>query len=429
MSDPTIICPNCATRIPLTEALSDQIKEELSTEFKQKQRQEIEQLEKQRKQLQAQAAELKQSRQKITEEVEKKLSQAKQELWNKAQAQAREQQAKTLQELQAELKRKAAALEESEKNELELRRKSRELEEREKKLELEMARRIDEERKKIVEQTKQSEEEQYNLKLREKDQQMEILKKTITDLKRQAEQGSMQIQGEAQEDSLKETLQNAFVADQITDVPAGVRGADLIQVVNGALGSRTGTIIWESKNTKVFSETWIPKLKSDQGKVKADIAILVSQAMPEDIKSFGLKNGVWVVSYQYVVPLAHALRMHVAELHKLKQSLVGQDDKMNQLYGYLTGSQFRNRVENIVMAFVSMKQDLETEKRSLQRIWSKREKEIERVIMSTSSLYGDLQGIIGGSLPAIQQLELADGLEKPEELPAESEQSLFEEAI
>ncbi|MBU0974246.1 DUF2130 domain-containing protein, partial [Patescibacteria group bacterium] len=198
----------------------------------------------------------------------------------------------------------------------------------------------------------------------------------------------------------------------------GAKGADLVQRINAKMGTNAGTIIWESKNTKAFSESWISKLKSDQGLVKADIAILVTQVLPKGVKGFGLVNGVWVVSYAHIIPLVNALRIQLIEVAKVKLSLVGRDEKMGLLYKYLSGPQFKNRVENIVMAFVNMKADLDTEKRSFNRIWSKREKEIEKVIMSTSNMYGDLQGIIGGSLPEIKQLELGggDGLDDLEKL-------------
>ncbi len=409
MSEPTLTCPSCSTKIPISKTLSDQVKADLSQEFKAAHEKQQLELEKAKKLLEEQEKEVAARKKDLEEEVKNKLDLEKQKIWKIAQAKAEENQGKAFKDLENTLKEKTQLLEEAEKHELALRKKTRELEEKEKKMELEMVRRIDEERSKIIDATKKNEEEQYALKLKEKDKQLELMQKTIADLKRQAEQGSMQIQGEVQEDGLKEILSNAFPEDKISDVPAGVRGADLVQAINGSLGGKTGTIIWESKNTKVFSDSWLAKLKSDQGIVKADAAILVTQAMPADIPNFGIKNGVWIVSYQFVLPLAAALRLQLIEISKLKQSLVGQDDKMNHLYSYLTGPQFKNRVENIVMAFVSMKQDLDTEKRSLQRIWSKREREIEKVILNTSSLYGDLQGIIGGSLPSIQQLELPEG--------------------
>lgn len=409
MPDQTIKCPQCGEDIPLSKALTQELDHKLKHQLDQQKKEYEQKLEKQEK------------------SIQEKLDLEKKKLWKVAQEKAlekiekeikedKEKSEKELKELQEELKSKAKKLEESEKNELDLRKKARELEDKEKKMELEMARKMDEERKKIIEQTKKEEAEQHRLKEQEQQKLVEMMKRQIDDLKRKAEQGSMQIQGEVQEDDLKELLTSSFVTDDISDVPTGAKGADLVQKINAKVGNHTGTIIWESKNTKAFSEGWISKLKSDQGLVKADIAILVSQTLPDDIKGFGLKNGVWVVSYVHIIPLVNALRIQLIEVAKVKQSLVGRDEKMDLLYKYLSGPQFKNRVENIVMAFVNMKSDLDTEKRSFNRIWSKREKEIEKVILSTSNMYGDLQGIIGGSLPGIEQLELNDGLDDLEKL-------------
>lgn len=382
MQDQHVACPNCGTSIPVTKMLTEELEQKLKLDL----------------------------------EAEKK------KLWVIAQQKAAEKQSKMVGELEEQLKENTKKLAESEKNELELRKKSRELEEREKKIELELARKIDEERVKISNQVKREEGEHQRLKLQEKDKQLDIMRKQIDDLKRKAEQGSMQIQGEVQENDLLELLTTTFMTDEISDVATGAKGADLVQKVNAKMGTQSGTIIWESKNTKAFSEAWISKLKHDQGLVKADIAILVTQVLPENMVGFGLRNGVWVVSYTHIIPLVHALRIQLIEVAKVKQSLVGRDEKMDLLYKYLSGAQFKNRVENIVMAFVSMKDDLETEKRSLTRIWAKREKELEKVVLSTSNMYGDLQGIIGASLPAIEQLELlGDGHTELEKLASDTE--------
>lgn len=401
MADQTITCPNCGQQIPLTQALAEEVEHKLKHQLDKQKKDFEEELEKQAK------------------SINEKLELEKKKYWaiaqQKAKEKVQEKQGKELKDLREQLKENSKKLEESEKHELELRKKTRELEEKEKKIELEMARKLDAERAKIVEQTKKEEADQQRLKMQEKDKQLETMRKQIDDLKRKAEQGSMQIQGEVQEDDLRDLLTLTFVTDEISDVPTGAKGADLVQKINAKVGNHTGTIIWESKNTRSFSDSWISKLKSDQGLVKADVAILVSQVLPDDIQGFGLKNGVWVVGYSHIIPLVNALRIQLVEISKLKKSLVGRDEKMDMLYKYLSGPQFKNRVENIVMAFVNLRSDLETEKRSFNRIWSKREKEIEKVIMSTSNMYGDLQGIIGGSLPEIKHLELSDGIDKLEE--------------
>jgi hypothetical protein len=411
MPDQNITCPECGEQIPLTKALADEVEHKLKHKLLEQKKDYEAQLEKQEK------------------SISEKLESEKKKLWKVAQEKATEkiekiskaekqQTEKQMRELQEELKENSKKLEESEKHELELRKKARELEEKEKKMELEIARKMDEQRKEIVAETKKEEAEQQRLKMQEKDKLVDMMKRQVDELKRKVEQGSMQIQGEVQEDDLKDLLATTFVTDEISDVATGAKGADLVQEINAKVGESVGTIIWESKNTKAFSEGWISKLKSDQGLVKADIAILVTQVLPKNMNGFGLRNGVWVVSYAHIIPLVNALRIQLIEVSKVKLSLVGRDEKMNLLYKYLSGPQFKNRIENIVMAFVNMKADLDTEKRSFNRIWNKREKEIEKVIMSTSNMYGDLQGIIGGSLPEIEQLSLGsvDGLDDLEKL-------------
>lgn len=409
MPDQSLTCPQCGYSIPLNQALTDQVRQQVEHQFKHKlQEKEKEFAHRQTKLLELQKK-LEVEKQSVAEQITKQLESEKKKIWAIAQSKAAEKQAVQLKDLQSQITEQQKKILESEKAELALRKKNRDLAEREAKMELEIARKLDEERKKVVDQTIREQAEQQRLKMQEKDKQMEILKKTIEDLKRQSEQGSMQIQGEVQEDDLKQLLAQTFPADSVDDVPTGITGADLVQAVNAKLGGTAGIILWESKNTKVFSQNWITKLKQDQGKVKADVSILVTQVLPKEISSFALVKGVWVVGYNYVVPLAMVLRSKIIDIARTKQSLEGQDEKMALLHQYLTGPEFKNRVENMVMAFVNMKAELDKEKRSLTNIWRRREKEIDRMLMSTSSLYGDLQGIIGGALSPIEQLELGDG--------------------
>lgn len=432
MSEPTIKCPHCSQIIPLNQALSDQLKHELQHQLEGEHKQQLARVENERKQLELQKQKLlveQQSQQKIVDEqIKLKLEVEKQKLWQLAQDKAKEKMSTELKDYQEELKEKGKQLEEAQKNELELRKKSRELEEQKKNLDLEMQRKLDEGRQKLVEETRKHEAEQFRLKLNEKDKQVEIMQKTIEELRQQSQQGSMQIQGEVQEDELKQLLSNTFYTDVVKDVPTGIKGADLIQEVHDSLGQNAGVILWESKNAKSWSQDWVTKLKKDQGIAQADVCLLVSRVLPDDIKGFGVKNGVWILDIQYVVPLVTTIRIHLLELAKLKQSLVGREQKMEYLYEYLTGTQFKNRIESIVLAFSSMKSDLETEKRAMERIWRKRSQEIERVIENTAGFYGDLQGIVGAGLPTIQSLELPSGEDEvTNEKPAISDgvQTLF----
>jgi len=365
-----IKCPQCGYLLPLTETLS------------------------------------KSAEAKIRKELEKELQAGKAKMWEIAQQKAEEKSSLELKDLKEQVQEKDSKLESARKAELDLRRQKRELEDQKKNFELELEKRLDKEKDELVAKAKKSARDEANDMLMQKEKQIEMMKKTIADLKQKSEQGSTQIQGEVQEEDLKQILQSKFLPDSIEDVPTGVKGADLIQIVRTEFGQKHGVILWESKNTKTWSDDWLKKLKEDQGRAKADVAILVSKTLPDGLENFGQIKGVWVASRAFILPLAHIIRRHLIEISGIKQSLENRGEKIEQLYNYISGTQFKNHIENMVLSFVSMKEDLETEKRSTQRLWSKREKELEGVIINISGVYGDLQGIVGVSLPQIKSLEV-----------------------
>ena len=384
MNDQNITCPKCGKDFPLSSTLTSQLNEHIKQEYEMR-------FEKEKKEF---------------------LEKEKLEMWNKAQQKAKEKLEMQLKDLQTENEEREKMLAEFEKRELDLRKEKRLLEENERKMRLEIARQKDEARKEAVLQIRKEVDEELRLKLAEKDKQMEQLTRTIQDLKRQSEQGSMQIQGDAAETDLKLVLQNNFITDEIVDVPTGIRGADLVQTIKSNFGTKMGVILWECKNTKGFNQEWIKKLKDDQIPAKADVCILVTKTLPEGMNSFGLIDDVWVVESSYVIPLTNAIRHQIVQITQLKQSMVGSEKKMEYLYNYLLSSEFKNKIENIIRAFTVLKMDLDVEKRAMQKIWSKREKELERVVSNTSSLYGDLQGATDNQLPKISSLELESGNEE-----------------
>ncbi len=388
MADNTIKCPNCGTQIEVTDALSSQLREHLEAELKQKEE------------------ELLERSKKLQEEVEEKLKQEKQAMWERAQKAAKDAQDTELKDLSAQLEEQKRRLEESQKAELEFRKQKRELEEKERNMKLEVQRQLDEERKQLEEQVRKLADDEQRLKMAEKDKQLEMMRRQIEDLRRKSEQGSMQIQGEVQEEDLKQILAQEFIYDSIDDVPTGINGADLVHNVKTQMGKSVGTILWESKNTKSFSTKWLKKLKDDQAAIKADISILITQAMPEGMDTFGQMEGVWVTNYANAVSLCHVIRQQLLMVAQVRSSLQGQDEKINYLMEYLSSAQFRNRIENMVGAFKSMKDELESEKRAMTRIWNRRDKEIERFMENTVGIYGDLQGIVGNTLAHVESLEL-----------------------
>ncbi|MBI2315220.1 DUF2130 domain-containing protein [Candidatus Daviesbacteria bacterium] len=379
-----LVCPNCKKQISIDEALRSrlegQIKNNLRNEFNQKWVEEKKKLE---ENLQGQIDE-KTKKEKL--ELEKRLEKQKKEI-------------DTFRE-----------------NELTLRRKTQEMEEKEKNLELEKQRQIDEERKKIQEKTAEEFMEKFHLKEKEHEQQMEAMKKSLDEAQRKASQGSQQLQGEVLELELEGILKQEFPADEIIPVPKGVTGADVIQKIKDLNGRDCGIIIWESKRTKNWTEGWIQKLKDDQRATKADVAIIVSSILPEGVKNFVTKDGIHITSFDAFISLAKLVRSSLVDLQKTKLSTVDKSNKMEIVYTYLSGIEFRQRFEAIIEAFTGMKGDLEKEKLLYIKVWAKREKQIQKVVGNTAGMYGDLQGLMGASLPEIKLLDVdVELLESPEE--------------
>jgi hypothetical protein len=296
------------------------------------------------------------------------------------------------------------------------------VEDREKTVELEVARRVDEGKGKIREEVSAQMTEEYRLKERAHEEQIKGLQNQIEALKRKAEQGSQQLQGEVLEVELEDNLAGAFPFDRIEPVAKGVRGADVLQHVRNNLGQDCGTLIWETKRTKAWNDGWIPKLKEDQREAKADVAILVATTLPKGVANFERINGVWVTNFACVLGLATALRINLMQVSGARLAAVGRSEKMEVLYTYLTGSEFRHRVEAIVESFVSMRADLERERAAVAKIWAKREKQIGQVLTNIAGMTGDIEGIAGSSLPPIPGLELKALTDGSELLPAGGEE-------
>jgi len=366
----TIKCPDCGAVIELSEAISHDIEVRLKQQY------------------------------------ENEIGKTKKAIEEKAKKEAQESLNIKISDLNEQLEEKTKNLKEAQRQELELRKRQRELVEKEEKLELELSRKIDAERQKIIQKTSKEFEETHRLKDAEKDKQLDDMKKQIDELKRKSEQGSQQMQGEVLELELEESLNEEFPFDDIEPVAKGVKGGDIIQTVKTQSGRICGKILWETKRTKNWSDSWIQKLKDDQRDAKADLAILVSETLPKGFHHFRLISGVWVTDILSAVSLALALRVVLIQVARERETQVGKKEKMELAYNYLTGQEFRNRVEAIVESFTAMKADLEAERRAMLKIWAKREKQIERVISNAAGMHGDLQEIAGSSLPTIKMLEL-----------------------
>lgn len=381
MADDVIICPYCKKNIPLSKALAGQMEEQV------KQR--------------ADAA-VKRRQKELEEEFKERLTRER----RSAEAKARKELKVELADLSEQVKERDAQLHKAQKDELILRKRHRELEEGQKTFELELARRVDEQLKAIENATIQRLAEEHRLKDREKDEQLQALRRTIEDLRRKAEQGSQQAQGEAGEIELEAMVRSAFPHDLIEPVGKGVRGADVVQRVHTQAGTSCGSILWESKTAKNWSDTWLAKLRDDQRACKAELAVVVSVAIPDRINRFGYADGVWISDFPSALGLALALRMQLLQLQVARAAAEGKASKMELLYTYLSGTEFRQRVEAIVESFTSMKEDLDRERAAVERSCAKRARQIDNVIGNVARMYGDMQGIIGASLPDIERLQL-----------------------
>ncbi len=413
MTEPTIICPTCKTEIRLTESLAAPLIEATKQEFERRLAQQSEAFEARETALKGREEALSKARETLDDQVAKTLKSERAKIAAEEAKKAKlasandlEQKAREVGELQEVLKQREAKLAEAQKEQAELIRKQRELDDAKRELDLTVEKRIQEGLTTVRSQARKEAEDELKLKVSEKEQTISSMAKQIEDLKRRAEQGSQQNQGEVMELELEATLRAKFPRDLIEPVPKGEFGGDVLHRVLGPLGQPCGTILWESKRTKNWTDGWLPKLREDQRAAKAEVAILVSQALPKDVDTFELIDGVWVTHPRAALPVAVSLRQMLVEVAAARQSVEGQQSKMEMLYDYLTSARFRHRVEAIVEAFTTMREDLDKERKVLTKQWAKREEQIDRVMRSTVGMYGDLQGIAGKTVQEIEGLDM-----------------------
>jgi hypothetical protein len=317
-----------------------------------------------------------------------------------------DQKTKEVAELQEILKQNNEKLAEAQSAQAELIKKKRELDDAKREMELTIEKRVTASLDTTREQAKKEAEEKLSLKVIEKDQLIDQLGRRIEELQKKMEQGSQQAQGEALELQVESLLRGKFPHDQVEEISKGERGADISQHVITPTGVACGTILWETKRAKNWSDGWLAKVREDQRAAKAEIAVVVSAILPKGVETFDQIDSVWVVHPRCVLPVAMSLRHMLMEVNCARQASEGQHTKMELVYHYLTGPKFRLRVQAIVEAFSNMAEDLAKERKAIQRQWAKRETEIERVMEATVGMYGELQGIAGKTLQEIEGLEL-----------------------
>lgn len=410
--DATITCPNCQTEIKLTESLAAPLIAATKREYEKKIADKDAALDKREAELRRQQDAVKDAQANVETLVAEKLKverdvivadearKAKLQLGTDLEVKANE-----ISELKEVLLQRDAKLAEAQAAQAELLRKQRELDDAKRELELSVEKRVQESLASIREQAKKEAEDSLRLKVSEKEEQILSMQRQIEELRRRAEQGSQQLQGEVLELQLETLLANRFPLDILEPVAKGEFGGDVLQRVIGPAGQACGAILWETKRTKNWSEGWLPKLRGDQRAAKAELALLVSEVLPKNVESFELVDGVWITHPRYTIPVASVLRQSLIELAAARLSQDGQLTKTELVYQYLTGPRFRHRVEAIVERFSEMQDDLNRERKATMRLWAKREAQIQGVIDSTVGMYGDLQGIAGRAMQEIPALE------------------------
>jgi hypothetical protein len=418
-----IKCPNCATVFDVEGVLSADAESKLKEKYEKQLQQSLSLVNDEKKKLEEDQKLFEEKRKRENELFQQKLQQEKQKLETEIQQQLRktiagdyENQLKLLQQNAQDNEEK---LKTARQKELEFLKKEQELKNKEQELELVLQKKLIEERGLLSLQIRKEESErtsiketEYQLKVKELEKKLEDQQKLAEEMKRRAEQGSMQLQGEAQELLLEELLRDHFPYDDISEVGKGVEGADCIQTVRSHLGHDCGKIIFESKRTKAFNNSWVTKLKNDMRNKQADVAILVTQSYPKEMTCFGERDGVWICSFSEVLALTTALRHTIIRIAETKKAEENKGEKMQMLYSYLTSTEFRQQMETIVEGFLSMKNSINKEKVQMEKQWKEREKQLEKVLLSTSGMYGSIKGIAGASIGNIPLLD--DGVEDEE---------------
>ncbi|MEO5892460.1 MAG: DUF2130 domain-containing protein [Ferruginibacter sp.] len=414
-----IKCPNCGHVFDVENVLAADIEIKYQQQYQERLNQSLIKVEEDKKKLEEEQQQFDEKKKRENEIFAQKLQQEKLKLETEIQEQLRKSISSDYENrmrmLENNNKDNEEKLKEARKKELDFLQKEQQLQNKEAELELTVQKKLQQERSSLSEQIRSQELEKnalketaFQLKLKELQMQLEEQRKLAEEMKRRAEQGSMQRQGEVQELLLEGILKEHFPFDLIEEVGKGVEGADCIQVVRNSLGIECGRIIYESKRTKTWNNNWLEKLKADKRNRKADVAILVTQVFPKDMERFGEKDGIWLCNFTEVNSVAYLIRSHLLQIFELQKSGENRVDKMQLLYNYLTGNEFRGQVEAIVEGFMAMKIGITRERVQMEKIWKEREKQLEKVLLSTSGMYGSVKGIAGASIGDIPLLDGTD---------------------
>ncbi|RMH66416.1 MAG: DUF2130 domain-containing protein [Calditrichaeota bacterium] len=409
MSTQKITCPNCKTEFAIEDALAENLEKQYQDKYRKqlnawlsKHKAEEEALQKEREKLEQQ----KRAQQAAIEErVNKRLREEQQRI----EKETRENYNAQIKKLKDELNKSRHAELELQQKELDLQKLRHDMKTQEQRIRLQMEKELLNQRDAMEKEARARMQEEYAMKEREYQKQLDDQKRMLEEMRRKASQGSMQMQGEVQELAIEDLLKQEYPFDTIQEVGKGQRGADCLQTVINNRGQKCGIIVYESKRTKNFSDKWIEKLKADRQNSKADIAVLVTRVFPKDMTRFGLKNGVWVCHFTELKSVSLVLREMLIKTQAYRAMQENKGEKMEMLYAYLTSAEFAHTVEQLVSTYQAMQEQLQKEKRAIQKQWALREKQIETMQQSSMQLFGSIQGIAGKSLKGFDPLALLEG--------------------
>jgi hypothetical protein len=401
----TIKCPACSHEFPIGNAMAQEIENEIRGKYLKRYSDDKQKLDLEKQRLEKESEQLKLQAENQERVIADKLKLAKLQLEEEAVKKAGIELQAQMEMLNKELKEKSEKLKQSQQKELELLLKEKQIKEKEESLKLDLERLLQEKQLEIETRVKKMEAERSELKIRELEKKMADQVEMMETMRRKAEQGSMQLQGEVMELALEEMLRATFPFDTIEEVAKGVKGADCVQHVRNNLAQVCGSIIYESKRTKAFTNEWIEKLKHDMRAQQADIAVIVTEVLPRDMESFGFKDGVWICRFADVKSLSFLLRDSLIKIYGAVMTQENKGDKMQLLYNYLTGTEFRQNIEAVMEGFLALKDGITREKISMEKIWKEREKQLDKVLLNTTQFYGSIKGIAGNAVGDLKMLE------------------------
>ena len=401
-----IKCPRCGEEIDIENLIQAEAKDTLDKKLAQQKAELDKQLEEYKKQTETLKSQLEKEKEKAIDDALKSQKQEFKAKEEELKKNIREEQKEAYQELEKELEEKSLQIKELNKLKAEKSRLEREKEELQEKIiadtEKEFSQKLVEEKQKYQKQA----EEKFELQIKELQKQLQDQKDLTEEMKKRQEQGSMQLQGEVQELAIEKYLKENYIYDEIKEVGKGDMGADSLQIVNTSYKPNCGTIYYESKRTKTFKEDWIAKFKNDIQEKGADIGVLVTAVYPKNMTRMGMRDGVYICTYEEFKALSFILRETLIKISDTKTLQENRHETSAILYNYLTSTEFRFQFQTIVNAFVGLQNDLESEKRAMNKLWKKREKEIQNVLSATTDMYGAIQGISGNAIQRVEALEL-----------------------